>query len=303
MIGATTTSSASSNSGSSISETVILDTMQQPAFEPEQCLFCNKTNDDFESNLLHMQTAHGLFIPDKQRLIVEPQVLVKYLHLVIHGDNECICCGTQRNSAEAVQQHMLGKGHCRFDISQEGSEFADFWNSSESEGDEQDTDGEVESANKGQKRRTSGIPVRLDDTSLKLPSGRVVSKQSASQQSQRRSEARTHRAVMAADDAEFEDTSSSKALISTSRSGSKSISKSEKRDHTFITQLSRLSDNDRRSLMHLPASQQRSILATQQKQAEKAKRVERRYQSRVEGLGNKTLQAHFRPDGPARANG
>jgi len=49
--------------------------------------------------------------------------------------------------------------------------------------------------------------------------------------------------------------------------------------------------------------QQRALLATQKKQVEKAKKAERRYQSRVEGMGNKSLMKHFVPDTPGRLNG
>ncbi|KAM0497901.1 hypothetical protein ACHAQF_005956 [Verticillium nonalfalfae] len=81
----------------------------------------------------HMQKVHGLFIPDKKRLIVDLETLFSYLHLIIVRHNECICCGTQRASTLAVQQHMLGKGHCKFDIASDDSEFADFYDFSGSE--------------------------------------------------------------------------------------------------------------------------------------------------------------------------
>ncbi len=45
------------------------------------------------------------------------------------------------NSVEAVQQHMLGKGHCRFDIEDDESEYRDFYDfgsaaEAEEDGDE-----------------------------------------------------------------------------------------------------------------------------------------------------------------------
>lgn len=82
----------------------IVNPTEDPIFNQEQCLFCNKLLGSFESNVAHMQTAHGLFVPDRKRLIVELETLFSYLHLVIVGYNECICCGTQRNSTLAVQQ-------------------------------------------------------------------------------------------------------------------------------------------------------------------------------------------------------
>jgi pre-60S factor REI1 len=280
--------------------------MNQPPFVSERCLFCNKDSGDFESNLLHMQTFHGLFIPDKQHLIVDLEVLIEYIHLVIYGYNECICCGTQRNSSLAVQQHMVGKGHCRFDIAQEDSEFADFWDFSDADSEGDASSGEDGPASESGKRVVLEAAVQPDEGSLRLPSGKLISKNTGPQQYQRRTEARKQRAANEAGQqttAQSSDPVPSTALVAAPSSGPKSITKSEKREQAFSTQLAKLSENDRRSLMHLPASQQRSIIATQQKQAEKGKRAERRYQSRVEGLGNKTLQAHYRPDCPARSNG
>lgn len=310
MLGGTTISSGSHNpttTAAASASTLALDVNDQQLFSSEKCLFCNKNSDDSELNLLHMHTTHGLFIPDRRHLIVELHVLLEYLHLVIHGYHECICCGTQRNTTLAVQQHMLGKSHCRFDIAEEGSEYADFWNLSDSGSDEDMSSEEDEPV---MEERTYGRPmgkaVQLDGSSLRLPSGKLISKSSPSQQHKQRKEGRIQRAATAADGADIiasEIDGVSVDLISSSSSGPKSITKSEKRAQVFTTQLSRLSDNDRRSLMHLPTSQQRSILATQQRQAEKAKKAERRYESRVEGLGNKTLQANYRAAGPMRPNG
>ncbi|KAH6653297.1 C2H2 type zinc-finger-domain-containing protein, partial [Truncatella angustata] len=296
MICTTTTSGSSSASTSSSSQPSF---MGETAFFPERCLFCNKNSDDFQINMLHMKTAHGLFIPDKDNLLVELEVLIEYLHLVIHGYNECICCGTQRNSTLAVQQHMVGKSHCRFDIAGEESEFADFWDLSRAESGSDDSDEEESTTKEGGRRKGPGDAIHLDGDSLRLPSGKLVSKHSISQQYQRRAEAQKHKAAIEGrreTTTQPKDPTSSTALIASSTGGHKRPTKSEKREQAFTTQLSRLSDNDRKSLMHLPASEQRSVLSTQKKQEEKVKRAERRYQSRVEGLGNKTLQAHFRPD-------
>ena len=58
-----------------------------------------------------MQKSHGLFIPHHQHLAVDLETLFRYLHLVIFGYRECIQCGTERATIQAVQQHMIGKGH------------------------------------------------------------------------------------------------------------------------------------------------------------------------------------------------
>lgn len=310
------------------------DTGKQP-FIHERCLFCNKDSDDLDSSLLHMQTVHGLYIPDRKHLIVDLDVLVEYLHLVIFGYNECICCGTQRNTPQAVQQHMLGKSHCRFDISNKESEFADFYDSSaaaseadssdDEDGNTVEAEGAREDAETGAQSnstRPAGLQeaIQPDDTSLRLSSGKIISKGAPSRPHQRRQqEARSRRRSASpslitegADAASGEEgvdasssSSSSTALIPSNAGGRHqgALTKSEKRAQAVTTQLARLSVNDQQSLAHLPASQQRSLLATQQKQAEKARRAERRYRSRVEGLGNKTLMGHYRAAGPERKNG
>jgi pre-60S factor REI1 len=55
--------------------------------------------------------------------------------------------------------------------------------------------------------------------------------------------------------------------------------------------------------MHMTSSQQRALLSTQKKQMEKARKIERTMQSRVEGMGKKALMKHFVPDTPGRLNG
>ncbi len=55
--------------------------------------------------------------------------------------------------------------------------------------------------------------------------------------------------------------------------------------------------------MHLPASEQRALLAVQKKQIDKARRAEWAMRGRVEGMGNKTLMKNFVNDVPGRLNG
>lgn len=105
MVGDTTTS------GGSGSPTTSSHRIELPGkdtvFNDQQCLFCNKFFGSFDSNVSHMQTAHGLFIPNKEHLIVDLDTLFSYLHLVIFVYNECICCGIQRNTTLAVQHRKL----------------------------------------------------------------------------------------------------------------------------------------------------------------------------------------------------
>lgn len=105
-----------------------------------QCLFCSLPSPSFESNLDHMRKKHGLFIPTTiddgtQQLTVDLEIFLEYLHLVIFGYHECLVCHTQRHKSHAVQQHMMGKGHCRLELGEqetdsedeEGNEYRDFY--------------------------------------------------------------------------------------------------------------------------------------------------------------------------------
>lgn len=161
---------------------------------------------------------------------------------------------------------MLGKGHCNIDISATDSEFRDFYDVAD-ELDER---------------------VQVDESSLRLSSGKLVSKRSAVPAVRLRGEATTA------------DASQSETLPATS---SQALTKLEARDLALMNRLERLSEQDRRSLIHLPSSQQRAVLATQKKQVDRSRRVERAMLARVQGKGNKALMKHFVPDTPGRSNG
>jgi pre-60S factor REI1 len=70
-----------------------------------------------------MAATHGFTVPFQDCLAVDLETVVSYLHFVIINYQECICCGTQRSTVEGVQQHMVAKGHCRFDISPDTEDF------------------------------------------------------------------------------------------------------------------------------------------------------------------------------------
>lgn len=154
------------------------------AFVPEACLFCPQLSSNFQTNLAHMQKFHGLFIPTSiddgaLSLAVDMETLIGYMHLVIFGYHECLFCGTQRADGWAARQHMMGRGHCRMDLSSSESEWRDFYEVddnllSENEGEvvSGDDAGESDSAD-GQI-----LPVDGGD-SLRLSSGKVVAHRTA----------------------------------------------------------------------------------------------------------------------------
>ncbi|KAK3680999.1 c2h2 finger domain-containing protein [Podospora appendiculata] len=297
--------------------------MEAPHFDSSQCLFCNTVNSDVNDNLEHMLKTHGLFIPDKDRLVVDIETLITYFHLVIFGDFECLYCSTQRSTAQAAQQHMMGKGHCKFDLSDEDSEFRNFYDHVSSEGEDDDDDSDeasdtAELSGDDDERSKVSVKVRKPafvqptDTTLRLASGKLLSHRTA-----RQSRPRHHRPETGDAEAHLEHgkytPSSASTLSHQPTSGPNStvqeaahptaMTKSEKRADFTSRQLVQLRAADRQSLMHLSTAEQRAVLATQKKQTDKGRRAERAMQRRVERMGNKTLMMHFKPDVPGPANG
>jgi pre-60S factor REI1 len=197
---------------------------------------------------------------------------------------------------------MLGKSHCRFDIANKASEYADFYDLSGSEaesGDEED----VDDTSMPKQGKTESLTVQPDDNSLRLPSGRIISNRSQPQSSTRRhplkprslsEPGRVEGGFTSSQDAQGP--ASSTSLATQSGKGGLALTRAEKQENKLTKQLATLTANDERSLAHLALPEQRAMLVTQQKQVSLARRVKERYQSRVEGLGNKTLMTHFVKD-------
>ncbi|KUI59983.1 hypothetical protein VP1G_07195 [Cytospora mali] len=281
-------------------------------FAPEQCLFCNSISPDFDANISHMQKKHGLFIPVDVddgflQLAIDLETLVRYLHLVVFGYNECLYCHSQKQTTQAVQQHMMGKGHCRIDLDGEESEFKDFYeevedDSAASENDlvEEETlsrsDPEETGENSSHQRSRRQPSFKVDGKSLSLSSGKVLSHRSVPPPRQHRPLAETQ-SLSRRHAGHTLPTTSSSASGTTHKSpdpggddvspaatseSSRALTRFERRAETsnrptFSLALSKLSVNDRAALAHLPASQQRAVVLTQFKQQDKARQHERRY--------------------------
>ncbi|KAI0448820.1 C2H2 type zinc-finger-domain-containing protein [Xylaria acuta] len=281
------------------------DAAMQP-FTPGQCLFCPSFSLSFGDSVIHMQKSHGLFVPHQQHLAVDLETLFRYLHLVIFGYRECIHCGTERTTVQAVQQHMTCKGHCKFDISEKDSEFAEFYDFSEPEDDaESDIEGDGDEKTQEETATSSSQkPLLADEDSLRLPSGKIISRQSSAQagpsftQLRRRTRAPASQLESPLVEPDEEEGPSKEELDSDTRE-TRSLSKREKRERATVAyQLANMSASDRTSLMHLPASQQRSILATQHRQTENVQKEERRRQGKIDRKGNKNLYAYWHTETP-----
>lgn len=246
-------------------------------FDESQCLFCNQTNPDLDQNLVHMSKAHGLHV-DPAHLLVDVGTLLAYFHLVISGHYECLYCGTQRNTRQAVQQHMMAKGHCKYDITDEDSELRDFY--------------ELPSADANEELRQNLLAMRFSDDP-QLPSQARSRKPRSSKRSDRHSpnitaspldEALPTPTPQTHPDAE----SSSNAVEGPSHSLGELSTRALKQAYMLDNQLAHLRADDRRSLLHLPVSQQRALLATHHRQMEKARRTEQIKRGHLETAGNKT---------------
>ncbi|KUI68137.1 hypothetical protein VM1G_04563 [Cytospora mali] len=231
-------------------------------FDPTQCLFCNQKSASLAENMSHMQKRHGLIIPSPERLIVDIETLVAYLHLVVFEYAECLSCGSIRNTPQAAQQHMTGKGHCRIDITKENSEFRDFYNF------DPESDSEEEEGTTG--NSTVDRFVGVDEETRRLASGKLVSHRRA-----RKPRVHQHVARIDEQDASGSLLEGETPLVSelssvlTPGSKSKELRATEKRGLLFNKQLVTMRSGDRQALMHLPLSQQRTLVAKAKRQQEK----------------------------------
>lgn len=243
-------------------------------FEPSICLFCDNASSDLDCNLAHMTNAHGLHI-NPANLLVDIETLLAYFHFVIAGYNECLYCGTQRNTRQAVQQHMVAKGHCTYDVTNEDAEIREFHDFSELEAEKD--------------RRRHDVALRFADTPSRV----------ALKKSRRRKHPDSHELDLTAslhDQAPPTPTSSPDPDPDTNSHESEGLpnpplqmsTRALKQQVMLDQQLSQLRTEDRRSLVHLPISQQRALLATHFKQMEKANRIEQTQRNNLERAGNKT---------------
>lgn len=266
-----------------------------------------------------MQKSHGLFLPHQKHQVVDLETIFGYLHLIIFGYRGCIHCGTERSTVQAVQQHMTAKGHCKFAASDQDSEFADFYNFSgqgddDAEGDTEGDEDEESPKDTATSSRTHRKPLLADEDSICLPSGKIISKKSSTpavpslnqlrRRTQRTLVSRLEHSLEEADGDEEGQKRSIKEELDPDVRDTRLLSKKEKREKATVTyQMTNMRANDRESLMHLPVSEQRSILAAQNRHMEKVQKEERRGRSKVDRKGNKNLYAYWATETPVYSCG
>ena len=131
---------------------------------PSECLFCNVDSLNVRDNVEHMHSVHGLYVPEPARLS-DMETFLGYLAFIVYDCNECLYCGAERNSLEAIRSHMKDKGHCMINLDRE-SELLDFWDVSD--------DGDCEDANAAWTGTTGYMRDHISATELRLPSGFIV---------------------------------------------------------------------------------------------------------------------------------
>jgi pre-60S factor REI1 len=295
-----------STSASSSSETSM-----QP-FTPGQCLFCSTSSPSFNDSVSHMQRSHGLFVPRRDHLLVDLEILVEYLHLVIFGYRECIRCGTTRHTVEAVKMHMKAKGHCSIDVEDPESEFAEFYDFNDQEeidegktADGSDAEEFEEDHNVGMNKAKAKARLTADGESIRLPSGKLVSRKLAesprpSLRSQRRPrQPEAPQIELPTRESHAADRFSGEEAAQSSSRSAQALTRREKRNKAIeIWQVAKMRADDRSSLMHLSSAQQRSLLATQQNQQVKGQKAQARQQRKLDRKGNKNLYAYWHTETP-----
>ncbi|OHX00084.1 hypothetical protein CSPAE12_01314 [Colletotrichum incanum] len=154
---------------------------------------------------------------------------------------------------------MTGKGHCRADITKEGSEFEDFYDLHHGSGTDSDDGGEK---SKGLRK---GRFIALDKKTRRLAAGRILS--------HRRVYKLRIRWHIMEDDQSTTDTLLEQIYSPVvERKQKKELAGADKRDPLFNKQLATLRPGDQQALMHLPLPQQRALVAKGKKQQERWKR-------------------------------
>ncbi|KAL5590986.1 hypothetical protein ACKRZS_010633 [Fusarium odoratissimum] len=239
-----------------------------PEFDSTKCIICTHNDESFDKSLIHMETAHGLRIPFRDHLIVDLETVIWYLYFLVATYRECIYCGTRRRTVEGIQQHMRDKGHCRVELTDEMQEFYDL---------------------EGLRAHGRENAVSVDNESLRLSSGKILSHRDAPTTKPRRTSPQ-------------EETRENRAPLP-SHAASDALTARDKKDAALASQLARLSVKDQQSLIHLTSSEQRSFLLQRKKELDAVRRSERKMRLKTERLSNRTMMTHFKNDVPGRSNG
>ncbi|UNI24996.1 hypothetical protein JDV02_010707 [Purpureocillium takamizusanense] len=243
-------------------------------FDPRRCLFCKSYAVGFNESLEHMTKKHSFLIPNESKLIVDPEIFIEYLYLVVFGYFECLYCGSPRQTLQAAQQHMVGKGHCKIDIDKEDSEYRDFY--------------QVEFGSTfDQARDLMTTVVHEREESVRLASGKVLARRTPGrgkadrvrilQTPQEPGQSASRHTSMDINEVPGEIPSTNTKRLA-------------KREAALQMQLASLRATDRMGLMHLPTWKQRAVVMESKKQVEKARDQANKMLLQIQLKANKTLK-------------
>ncbi|KAF2208894.1 hypothetical protein CERZMDRAFT_100878 [Cercospora zeae-maydis SCOH1-5] len=191
---------------------------------------------------------------------------ITYLALVIETYHFCLYCGHEKHSKEAVQAHMLDKGHCQLDLSH-NSEFLDFWNPDSGLAVDSDS--------------AQILPTTGDD--IRLASGQIISNRHAGRGSVLNFPKRHSNPESSA----LAPIPASSHRQSTSYSD---LTPSQASDHKRRA----LARRDELGVVGLSDLQKRALAVTQRKAKTTEDRANNRAQWALESMGNKVKQKHFK---------
>jgi pre-60S factor REI1 len=232
-----------------------------------------------------MSSTHGFQVPNLSSIQTDLETFISYLSMVVNSYHECLHCGHVKQSAEAVRAHMIAKGHCMLDLS-ENSEYLDFWKEGEGEEGVEDTsddysDKPVES--RGAQGSSIENTVLLSDTELRLASGVVAtSRHGESSTATRAKKSRAARTQSAALDASLENPGPDHA--------NQNDATSKPNRHTTRALALRSS----MGLVGLSSSEVHALAVQQRKIDLSAFRARKKAQWTLEKMGNKVKQKHFK---------
>ena len=150
------------------------DDIEEDTLEVTDCLFCPHHSVSLEENLKHMTRSHSFFIPDLE-YVVDLKGLVTYLCEKVGMGNMCLYCndkGKSFFSLEAVQSHMVDKGHTKMNYEGDAVlEYADFYDFSSSY---PDYNPDKENEGNEIQGRESTLAVNEQTLELCLPSGAKI---------------------------------------------------------------------------------------------------------------------------------
>jgi pre-60S factor REI1 len=264
---------------------------QAPDFDPSTCLFCAQTKSSLATNLSHMSTSHSFHI-QTTNLQVETTTLLAHFHSVITDNNECLYCRKRFRSSSAAKQHMLHKGHCMYDVTVgKDVDVKEFYGLDAAEAELEGVKAELTARLEGlrvskdckkEPRFTAGIEASTRERESRVfdgdgdGDGRYYDDSNAYD-----------------DDAHLDTDTEASAPPLTSQQHqliappvSRAQARAQHQPSTFESQLSHLRESDRRSIQHLPTSQQRALLATQFKHMESGGRVASARRGALESAGN-----------------